>query len=207
MPIRVLTVDDHRVVRAGLAALITSEPGFEVAGEASDGYEAVERYAALRPDVVLMDLRMPRMDGVTAIQLIRASDAHARIVVLTMYEGDVDIHRALSAGAIGYVLKEAPPEDLLRALRAASSGRRAIAPTVARVLAEYTPRVDLTTREVEVLHLVAKGFQNTDVARVIGRSSGTVKVHLQHIFQKLGAADRTGAVTVALRRGYLRLDG
>jgi two-component system NarL family response regulator len=157
--------------------------------------------------VVLMDLRMPRMDGVTAIQLIRASDAHARIVVLTMYEGDVDIHRALSAGAIGYVLKEAPPEDLLRALRAASSGRRAIAPTVARVLAEYTPRVDLTTREVEVLHLVAKGFQNTDVARVIGRSSGTVKVHLQHIFQKLGAADRTGAVTVALRRGYLRLDG
>jgi DNA-binding NarL/FixJ family response regulator len=207
MPIRVLTVDDHMVVRAGLAALITSEPGFEVAGEASDGHEAVERYAALRPDVVLMDLRMPRMDGVTAIQLIRASDAHARIVVLTMYEGDVDIHRALSAGAIGYVLKEAPPEDLLRALRAASSGRRAIAPTVARVLAEYTPRVDLTTREVEVLHLVAKGFQNTDVARVIGRSSGTVKVHLQHIFQKLGAADRTGAVTVALRRGYLRLDG
>ena len=206
MTIRVLTADDHLVVRAGLAALIATEPGIEVVGEARDGREAVERYAALRPDVVLMDVRMPGMDGVAATQAIRRDDPQARIVVITMYEGDVDIHRALAAGAIGYLLKDVPAAELLQAIRNAAAGRRALPAAVARALADFAPRVDLTAREVEVLRLVAKGLRNSEVARLIGRTTGTVKVHLQHIFQKLGTDDRTEAVTVALQRGYLHLD-
>ena len=206
MTIRVLTADDHLVVRAGLAALIATEPGLEVVGEARDGREAVARYAELRPDVVLMDLRMPGMDGVAATRAIRQGDPQARIVVLTMYDGDVDIHRALAAGATGYLLKETPAAELLQAIRSAAAGRRALPAAVARALADFTPRVDLTAREVEVLRLVAKGLQNSEVARLIGRTTGTVKVHLQHIFQKLGTEDRTEAVTVALQRGYLHLD-
>ncbi|MBC7841702.1 MAG: response regulator transcription factor [Gemmatimonadaceae bacterium] len=206
MTIRVLTADDHLVVRAGLASLIATEPGIEVVGDAGTGVEAVERYAALRPDVVLMDLRMPGMDGVAATQAIRRADPQARIVVLTMYDGDVDIHRALVAGAIGYLLKEVPAAELFQAIRNAAAGRRALPSAVASALSDFTPRVDLTAREVEVLRLVAKGLQNTQVARVIGRTTGTVKVHLQHIFRKLGTEDRTEAVTVALQRGYLHLD-
>lgn len=206
MTIRVLTADDHLVVRAGLTALIHTEPGIEVVGEACDGQEAVERYNALRPDVVLMDLRMPRLDGVGATEAIRRNDPLARIVVLTMYDGDVDIHRALVAGAIGYLLKEVPAAELFQAIRTAAAGRRALPAAVARALSEFTPRVDLTAREVEVLRLVAKGLQNSEVARLLGRTSGTVKVHLQHIFRKLGTEDRTEAVTVALQRGYLHLD-
>lgn len=206
MTIRVLTADDHLVVRAGLAALIATDPGLELVGEARSGQEAVTQYAALRPDVVLMDLRMKEMDGVAATRAIRRDDPQARIVVLTMYEGDVDIHRALAAGAIGYVLKEVPAEELFQAIRNAAAGKRALPAQVARALADFTPRVDLTAREVEVLRLVAKGLQNAEVARLIGRTTGTVKIHLQHIFRKLGTEDRTEAVTVALQRGYLHLD-
>ncbi len=206
MTIRVLTADDHLVVRAGLAALIATDPGLELVGEAGNGEEAIAQYAALRPDVVLMDLRMKEMDGVAATQAIRRVDPQARIVVLTMYEGDVDIHRALAAGAIGYVLKEVPAEELFQAIRNAAAGRRALPAQVARALADFTPRVDLTAREVEVLRLVSKGLQNAEVARLIGRTTGTVKVHLQNIFRKLGTEDRTEAVTVALQRGYLHLD-
>jgi DNA-binding NarL/FixJ family response regulator len=206
MTIRILTADDHLVVRAGLAAMLATEPGIEVVGEARDGREAVARYAELRPDVVLMDLRMPRMDGIAATQAIRQGDPQARVIVLTMYEGDVDIHRALAAGAIGYLLKEVPAAELIQAVRNAAAGRRALPAAVARALADFTPRVDLTAREVEVLRLVAKGLQNSEVARLIGRTTGTVKVHLQNIFQKLGTEDRTEAVTVALQRGYLHLD-
>jgi DNA-binding NarL/FixJ family response regulator len=206
MTIGVLTVDDHRVVRAGLAAFLATEPGLGVAGEARDGREALAQYAALRPDVVLMDLRMPGMDGVAATRAIRAADPQAQVVVLTMYEGDVDIHRALAAGATGYLLKDVPAAELVQAIRNAAAGRRALPAAVARALADFKPRADLTAREVEVLRLVAKGLQNSEVARLIGRTTGTVKVHLKHIFQKLGTEDRTGAVTVALQRGYLHLD-
>jgi DNA-binding NarL/FixJ family response regulator len=186
--------------------MLATELGIEVVGEARDGREAVARYAELRPDVVLMDLRMPRMDGIAATQAIRQGDPQARVIVLTMYEGDVDIHRALAAGAIGYLLKEVPAAELVQAVRNAAAGRRALPAAVARALADFTPRVDLTAREVEVLRLVAKGLQNSEVARLIGRTTGTVKVHLQNIFQKLGTEDRTEAVTVALQRGYLHLD-
>jgi two-component system, NarL family, response regulator len=206
MPIRVLIVDDHLVVRAGLTSILGAALDIEVVGEAADGREAVARYAALRPDAVLMDLRMPGMDGVAAITAIRRDDPAARVVVLTMYEGDVDIHRALSAGAIGYLLKDTPAADLFAAVRSAAVGRRALPAAVALALAEYTPRIDLTEREVEVLRFVAKGLQNSEVARVLGLTAGTIKVHLQHIFRKLGTEDRTEAVTVAYQRGYLHLD-
>ncbi len=205
--IRVLAADDHAVVRAGVAAMLANAPDLELVGQAADGHEAVARYAELRPDVVLMDLRMPGMDGVAAIEAIRRGDPQARVVALTMYEGDVDIHRALTAGAAGYLLKGASAAELTAAIRAVAAGRRALPAAVARALAEFTPRVDLTAREVEVLRLVAKGLGNSEVACVLGLTAGTVKVHLQHIYRKLGTEDRTEAVTVALQRGYLHLDG
>ena len=206
MTIRVLTVDDHAVVRAGIAAMLANEPDMAVVGDASDGREAVAQYAELRPDVVLMDLRMPNLDGVAATRAIRAADPGARVVALTMYEGDTDIHRALSAGACGYLLKGVPAGELAGAIRTAAAGRRVVVGEVARALAEYTPRVDLSAREVEVLRLVAKGLRNDDVARVIGRTTGTVKVHVKNIFTKLGVEDRTEAVTLALQRGIIHLD-
>ncbi len=205
-PIRVLAADDHAVVLAGIAAMIANAPGIALVGEATNGREAVARYAELRPDVVLMDLRMPELDGVAAIERIRRDDPHARVIALTMYDGDVDIHRALSAGAAGYLLKGAPAAELMAAIRAVAAGQRALPAAVAQALAEFTPRVDLTAREVEVLRLVAKGLQNSEVARVLGLTAGTVKVHLQHIYRKLGTEDRTETVTVALQRGYLHLD-
>jgi len=163
-------------------------------------------YATLRPDVVLMDLRMPELDGVAATRAIRDGDPHARVVVLTMYDGDVDIHRALAAGAVGYLLKDSSTAELVGALRRAAAGRRTLPAAVARALAEYTPRTDLTPRELEVLRLLAKGLENTEVASVVGCAPGTIKVHLQHIFGKLGTGDRTEAVTIAYQRGYLHLD-
>ena len=205
-PIRVLAADDHAVVRAGIAAMIANESDIVLVAEATNGREVVARYAELRPDVVLMDLRMPEMDGATAIAAIRLADPGARVIALTMYDGDVDIHRALSAGAAGYLLKGAPGAELMAAIREVAAGRRALPAAVARALAEFTPRIDLSAREVEVLRLVAKGLQNSEVARVLGLTAGTVKVHLQHIYRKLGTEDRTEAVTVALQRGYLHLD-
>jgi DNA-binding NarL/FixJ family response regulator len=206
MPLRVLTADDHAVVRAGVIAMIANAPDIEIVGEAGDGREAVARFVALRPDVVLMDLRMPVMDGLTAIAEIRAADPHARVLALTMYDGDTDVHRALSAGACGYLLKGVPAAELMDAIRSAAAGRRVLPGAVARVLAEHTPRIELTAREEEVLRLVAKGLRNREIARVIVRTEATVKVHVQNILQKLGVDDRTEAVTVALQRGIIHLD-
>jgi DNA-binding NarL/FixJ family response regulator len=203
--IRVLSADDHPVVRRGIAAMIANEPDIEVVAEARDGAEAVALFEAHVPDVVLMDLRMPTMDGVSAIRAIRALDPHARVVALTTFDGDTDIHRALSAGACAYLLKDALVGELVSAIRSAVAGRRLIPPAVATRLAEFTPRVELTAREQEVLQLVADGLRNKEIARVIGRSTETVKDHLQSILQKLGARDRTQAVTLALQRGIIRL--
>ena len=206
MTIRVLTADDHAVVRIGLAAMIANELDIVLVAEAADGAEAVALYAAHRPDVVLMDLRMPRLDGVSAIRAIRARDPGARVVALTMYEGDADVHQALSAGACAYLLKGARATELMAAIRSAAAGKRVISAEVARTLAEFTPRIELSARELEVLRLVAKGLRNKEIARVIGRTDGTVKVHLKHIHEKLGVDDRTEAVTVALQRGIIHLD-
>jgi DNA-binding NarL/FixJ family response regulator len=206
MPIWVLVADDHPVVRTGLAGVISQQPELELVAEAEDGRQAVARFREHRPDVVLMDLRMPGMDGVAAIHAIRAEFPDARILALTTYEGDVDIHRALEAGARGYLIKDMLLSDVLGAIRAVHRGERVIPLAVAARLAEFTPRTDLTEREVEVLQLVAKGLSNRDVAGVIGRTDETVKVHLKNIFAKLGVADRTEAVTLALSRGILHLD-
>ncbi len=174
--------------------------------EATNGAEAVTLFAAHRPDVVLIDLRMPKLDGVGAIQAIRAVDPGARLVALTTYEGDGDIHRALSAGACGYLLKDALVGELVNAVRAVAAGKRVIPPAVANRLAEFTPRDDLSAREREVLLYVARGLGNKQIARAIGRSAETMKAHLESAFQKLGARDRTHAVTLAPQRGNIHLD-
>jgi DNA-binding NarL/FixJ family response regulator len=204
--IRVMTVDDHPVVRTGLCALINNEKDLEAVAEARDGEEAVALYEEYRPDVVLMDLRMPRMDGVEATRKIMERHPEARILALTSYEGDTDIYRALNAGAFGYLLKDMLSTELVKAVRTAASGKRVIPPEIAARLAEFTPRADLTDREVEVLRLVARGLRNRDIAEAIGRTPETVKVHLKHVMEKLRVHDRTEAVIQAVRRGIIHLD-
>jgi DNA-binding NarL/FixJ family response regulator len=205
-PITILTADDHPLIRDGLAAVLRVEGGLQVVAEAANGEEAIEAYARLHPDIVLMDLRMPVMDGLTATRAILADDPNARIIVLTTYDGDEDIHRALAAGARGYLLKDMMRTDLLGVIRAVHRGQRGIPAPIAARLAEHTPRIGLTPRELEVLRLVAEGLSNAQVGERIGRTEGTVKVHLKNILQKLDVKDRTEAVTTALRRGFIRLD-
>ena len=204
--IRVMSVDDHPLLRSGIRVMVTAEPDMSLVAEAADGAEAVCLYELHRPDVVLMDIRMPRLDGVAATRVIIAAHRGARIVVLTSYEGDADIYRALDAGACGYLMKDTLTAEVVRAIRTAVAGKAVIPPGVASRLAEYTPRVDLTGREVEVLRLTAKGLRNRQIARTIGRAEETVKVHLKHLMAKLGVEDRTEAVTLALRRGIIHLD-
>jgi two-component system, NarL family, response regulator len=206
MTIRILIADDHAVMRAGIAAMLAFEDDITIAGEASDGAEAIAQYETLRPDVVLMDLRMPKLDGISAIREIMLAHPDAHILALTTFDGDTDIFRALSAGARGYLVKDILGDALIGAIRDAAAGRKVIPPSVAKTLAEFTPRVDLTAREVEILRLVSKGLRNKEIARVIGRADGTVKVHLKNILEKLGVEDRTEAVTLALQRGIIHLD-
>jgi DNA-binding NarL/FixJ family response regulator len=205
-PVRILTADDHPLIRAGLVAFLATEPGLEVVAEVDNGEEALEKYRELHPDIVLMDLSMPVMDGLSATKAILDEFPDARVIVLTTYDGDEDIHRALDAGAVGYLVKDMVLADVLNVIRSVHGGRRGIPPTVAAKLAEHTPRIPLSPRETEVLSLVAKGLSNAEVAVRIGRTEGTVKVHLKNILQKLEATDRTEAVTTALRRGFIRLE-
>jgi len=198
--------DDHPVVRTGIRAMIAHEPDMTVVAEAADGAEVAAFYEQHEPDVVLMDLRMPRQDGVASIRAIVSQHPDARIVALTSYEGDADIYRALDAGACGYLIKDMLGGEVVNAIRTAAAGKRVIPPSVASRLAEFIPRVDLTPRELEVLRLTAKGLRNRDIARVIGRTEETVKVHLKHIMAKLDVEDRTEAVTLALQRGILHLE-
>ena len=204
--IRILAVDDHPLIRSGLRAVIASEPDMAVVGEAANGEEAIEAYREYRPDVVLMDLRMPVMDGLSATVAIIREFPDAKIVALTTYEGDADIHRALSAGARGYLLKDMMRSQLLQVIRTVQSGQRAIPAAIAARLAEYIPRIELTPRELEVLQLMAKGFSNPEIASTLGRTETTMKVHVSNILQKLQTTDRTEAVTVAIQRGILHLE-
>ena len=204
--IRVLVADDHPVVRTGLAAVIAQEQDLLLVAEAEDGARAVALFREHRPDVVVMDLRMPLMDGIQAIRTLTAEFPGARILAMTTYEGDADIRRALDAGAQGYLLKDMLLSEVITAIRAVQRGERVIPAAVAVRLAEFPERSDLTEREVEVLQLVARGLSNKEVAKAIGRMDETVKIHLKNIFTKLGVADRTEAVTVALARGLIHLE-
>ena len=202
--IRVLLVDDHPVVRSGLSGLLGGEPDIEVVGEASDGSEGVERAKELEPDVVLMDLRMPVMDGVEATRLITAAGG-PRVLVLTTYDTDTDILRAVEAGATGYLLKDTPRDALVGAVRAASRGETVLAPPLAaKLMRQVRSNDQLTAREVEVLALVSRGMSNGDIAQELFIGEATVKTHLLHAFDKLGVSDRTAAVTTAMRLGVLR---
>ena len=205
-PIRVLCVDDHPIVRKGIASLLAVESDVVLVGEASSGKEAVRLFRALRPDVTLMDLRMPEMDGIAASRAIRGEFPDARIIALTSYDGDQDIYQALEAGVRGYLLKEVVHTGVLKAIRTVHAGKRLMPPEVAERLSEYFPQIALTPREVEVLSFVAKGLANKDIATHLGTASGTIKMHVQNIIGKLGAADRTHAGTIALQRGILHLN-
>ena len=205
MTIRVLVVDDHPVARAGICAVLSTVDDIRVIAQASDGLDAVMRHTEHAPDVTLMDLRMPKLSGVAAIRAIRARTASACIVALTTFDGDTDIFTALKAGACGYLLKDTGADEIIEAIRTVATRRRVVPAEVAARLAEFTPRLDLTSREVEVLRFLGRGLRNKDIARSLGRTEGTVKVHLKHIMAKLGVSDRTEAVTRGLRRGIIHL--
>jgi two-component system, NarL family, response regulator len=203
--IRVLCVDDHPLVRKGIASILANETDMELVAEANNGREAVSLFKEFKPDVVLMDLRMPEIDGTSATRMIRQEAPDARIIALTSYDGDQDIYRALEAGVRGYILKEMVHTEVVRAIRTVHSGKRLMPQEVAERLSEYFPQVALTPREVEVLGCVAKGMANKEIALRLGTASGTVKMHIQNILAKLGASDRTHAVTIAMERGILHL--
>jgi DNA-binding NarL/FixJ family response regulator len=205
-PIRLLIADDHPVVRDGLSGMFTADPGFEVLGEAADGAEAVRLAQVLRPDVILMDLRMPEMDGVSAIAELARRGVPSRVLVLTTYDTDSHVLSAIEAGATGYLLKDAPRAELLRAVRAAARGEAVLSPSVATLLMGRVRAPDagpLSQRELEVLELVAGGSTNREAAARLFLSEATVKTHLLHIYAKLGVSDRAAAVAEAFNRGLL----
>jgi DNA-binding NarL/FixJ family response regulator len=203
--IRVLCVDDHPLICEGLSALLNSQSDITVAAGVHTGHDAVNAYRDIRPDIVLMDLRLPDISGLEATELIREEFPDAKVIVLTSYDGDQDIYKALEVGVRGYLFKEIVHSDLMRAIRAVHSGKRYIPAQVSEQLIEYFPEIALTTRETEVLVNVANGFGNKEIGHRLGTASGTVKAHVESILGKLGARDRTQAVTIALSRGILHL--
>jgi DNA-binding NarL/FixJ family response regulator len=203
--IRVLCVDDHPLVRKGIASILANEPDVQLVAEAADGREAIRVFRESRPDVTLMDIRMPELDGIAATRTIREEFPAARIIALTSYEGDQDIYRALDAGVRGYLLKEAAHTEVLRAIRTVHAGKRLIPADVAGRISAYFPQMALTPRETEVLGLVANGLGNKEIADRLGTAPGTIKIHVQNILEKLSASDRTQAVTIAIQRGILHL--
>ena len=206
--IKIMIADDHPVVRSGLRAFLSSQSDFEIAGEANNGEEAAQLAISLVPDLILMDLQMPVLDGIGAIQRIRDKLPKANILVLTTYETDADILLALEAGAMGYLLKDTPPEQLFQAVRNAASGEMALAPRVAEKVTQRltnSSRNTLSSREIEVLELASQGNANKDIARKLFITEATVKSHFVHIFSKLGVTDRTAAVTEAVKKKIIKI--
>ncbi|MGH9840817.1 MAG: response regulator [Blastocatellia bacterium] len=203
--IRVLCVDDHPLLREGIAAIINSQPDMELVAEAATGHEAIQKFREHQPDATLMDLRLPDMSGIDALIAIRADFPEARIIMLTTFEGDIEIQRSLEAGARGYLLKSMPPKELVEGIRQVHAAKKRIPPELAAQLAEHLGDETLTPREIEVLQHIAGGNRNRDIAERLFISEETIKVHIKHIMEKLGATDRTQAVAIAIRRGIIQL--
>jgi DNA-binding NarL/FixJ family response regulator len=203
--IRVLLADDHAIVRNGVAQILNGQPGITVVAQAADGVEAVDLYARVRPDVALIDLRMPRLEGVQVVEQIRARFPDAAVVILTTYDTDDDIDLALRAGAKAYLLKDVSPQELVACVRAVRDGRTWVSPSVAGKLAQRVTSIQLTAREMTVLRLLAAGNSNRQIADALGITDGTVKIHAAHLFAKLGVTSRTEAIATAVRRGLVRM--
>jgi DNA-binding NarL/FixJ family response regulator len=204
-PIRIFSIDDHPLMREGIAAIIRNEPDMLLVAEASNGREAIQGFREHRPDITLMDLRLPDISGIDAMVAIRTEFADARIIMLTTFEGDVEIRRALQAGAAGYMLKTMPRRELVEMIRRVHAGKKHIPPEIAAHLAEHMGEESLSKREVDVLQKIAGGNRNTDIAALLFISEETVKGHVKHIMEKLGASDRTEAVAIGIRRGIIHL--
>lgn len=203
--IKVFSVDDHPLLREGIAAIINSQPDMLMVAQAANAQDAVQQFRKHRPDITLMDLRLPDQNGIETMMAIRAEFHDARVIMLTTFEGDVDIKRALEAGARGYVLKSMPPKELVEVIRQVHAGKKRIPPQLAAQLAEHMSDEALTGREVEVLSQIAGGNRNRDIAERLFITEETVKVHIKHIMEKLGASDRTQAVAIGVRRGIIQL--
>jgi DNA-binding NarL/FixJ family response regulator len=203
--IRILCVDDHPLVHEGIAAVIRNQPDMTLIAEAFNARDALQKFREHQPDVTLLDLRLPDMSGIDTMIAIRNEFPEARVIILTTFEGDAEIHRALAAGARAYVLKSMPPKELVEVIRKVHAGKKPIAPQIAAQLAEHYGDEALTQREIDVLRQIAGGNRNRDIAEKLFISEETVKVHIKHVMEKLGASDRTQAVAIGVRRGIIQL--
>jgi DNA-binding NarL/FixJ family response regulator len=204
-PVKVMSIDDHPLLREGIAAIINNQADMTLISSVETGAEGIRTFRELQPDIALVDLRLPDLSGIEVISAIRAESPSARLVVLTTFEGDVEIQRALKAGASGYLLKSMPAKQIVEVIRAVIAGKKGIPPQIASQIAEHLAEESLSQREMEVLRCVAEGNRNRDIAELLHISEETVKVHLKHVMEKLGASDRTQAVAIAVRRGIIQL--